>query len=53
MEFFDDDKNLVILSILLLCLAIVFGPTLNAQAAEIIKMFGSGLLGMGVGKRLK
>ena len=50
MEFFDDDKNLVILSILVLSIAVIFAPELSDQAAEILKMFGSGLLGMGIGK---
>lgn len=51
MDFFHDDKNLVILSLLILSVAVIFGPELTEQASEILKMFGSGLLGMGIGKQ--
>lgn len=49
-EFLGDDKLLIIIAITLLGICTIFAPELSDQTAEIVKLFGSGLLGAAVGK---
>jgi hypothetical protein len=49
-ELLGDDKILIILAITVLGICTIFSPGMTPQAAEIIKLFGSGLLGAAVGK---
>jgi len=50
MSFLNDDKNLVILSVLALGLAVIFSEPLSQPELAIINSAISGLLGVAVGR---
>jgi len=52
-SFLNDDKNLVILSVLILGLAVVFAGALDQQQMTLINSLFSGLFGVAVGKGVK
>lgn len=53
MKWFDDDKNLVIIAVLILGLGIIFIKPLPAENASLINAIISGLFGIAVGKGMK
>ena len=53
MNWFNDDKNLVIIAVLTLGLGLVFIGPLPAENASIINSIISGLFGIAVGKGLR
>jgi hypothetical protein len=53
MNWFDDDKNLVIIAVLILGLALIFVDTLGAEQSSIINSIVSGLFGIAVGRGMK
>lgn len=52
-DFLNNDKNLVIISVLLIGLAIIFGGPIGASETTIISSLLSGLFGVAVGNSLK
>ena len=52
-EFFLDDKNMVIMAVLAIALAVIFVPDLAQSKETIISSICSGLFGIAVGKALK
>jgi hypothetical protein len=53
MSFFNDDKNLVIVSVLILGLAVIWSKPLGQNEITIISSLLSGLFGIAVGKANK
>ena len=51
-SFLSDDKNLVILSVLTLGLAVIFSETLSQDEVTIISSIISGLFGIAVGRAI-
>jgi hypothetical protein len=52
-EFFLDDKNMVILAVLILGLSVIFSGKLDVEAAKIINGSIVGLFGIAVGRATK
>jgi len=53
MNFFSDDKNLVILAVIILGVSIIFSGPLDQEKATIINSLFSGLFGIAVGRATK
>lgn len=53
MRWLDDDKNLVIVAVLVLGLSLVFVDSIGAEQSGIINSIVSGLFGIAVGKGMK
>jgi hypothetical protein len=53
MNWFDDDKNLVIIAVFLLGIGLIFWNPLPAENASILNSIVSGLFGIAVGRGLK
>lgn len=53
MNWLDDDKNLVIIAVLVLGLSLVFVESIGAEQSGIINSIVSGLFGIAVGKGMK
>jgi hypothetical protein len=53
MMWFDDDKNLVILAVLILGMALIFVDSVGAEQSSIINSIVSGLFGIAVGRGMK
>jgi hypothetical protein len=53
MNWFDDDKNLVIIAVLILGMALIFVDNLGAEQSSIINSIVSGLFGIAVGRGMK
>jgi hypothetical protein len=53
MNWLDDDKNLVIMAVLVLGLALIFVDTIGAEQSSIINSIVSGLFGIAVGRGMK
>lgn len=53
MNWLDDDKNLVIMAVLLLGMGLLWTDALPAENASILNSIVSGLFGIAVGRGLK
>ena len=51
-EFFNDDKNLVIVCATVVCLCLVFKNEVQAEQLSVISSIVSGLFGVAVGRSL-
>ena len=52
-EFFNDDKNLVILSVLILGLFVLWTPPADPDSTSLLASIFSGLFGIAVGRSTK
>ncbi len=52
-DFFTDDKNMVIVAVLVLGLAMIFKGSITPEVAKAMPMVFSGLFGIAVGKAIK
>ena len=52
-DFFLDDKNMVIIAVLVLGLAVLFIPEFSPEKESLMAAIISGLFGVAVGKSLK
>ena len=52
-DFFLDDKNMVILAVLVLGLAVIFSGKLDPETAKIMNAAFTGLFGIAVGRASK
>ena len=52
-DFFLDDKNMVILAVIILGLSIIFAGELDPETAKIMTGIFSGLFGIAVGRSIK
>lgn len=50
MNFLNDDKNLVVVAVLTLGLAVIFSNNLDQQQMTVISSVFAGLFGVAVGK---
>jgi len=48
-----DDKTLVIMAALLICLAVIFAPSLSADKSTIVSSIITGLFGVAIGRASK
>jgi len=52
-DFFLDDKNMVILAVVILGMSIIFTPKLDPEATNLLTGIFSGLFGIAVGRASK
>ncbi len=52
-EFFNDDKNLIILSVLILGLALIFTPKIDPGVLKALAPIFTGLFGIAIGRVTK
>jgi len=52
-DFFTDDKNIVIIAVVVLGLSIIFSGKLDPETAKIMTGIFSGLFGIAVGRASK
>ena len=53
LEFFNDDKNLVIICATLICLCLIFVEGINTEQLSVINSIVSGLFGVAVGRAIE
>jgi hypothetical protein len=52
-NFCSDDKNMVIVAVMVIAIVVIFAPDLTDPKVTIISSICSGLFGIAVGKNLK
>ena len=52
-EFFTDDKNMVIMAVLIMGLSLIFTGKVDPETAKIINSAITGLFGIAVGRATK
>ena len=52
-EFFNDDKNLVIIAVLILGLFVLWTPPVDEKSVSLLASICSGLFGIAVGRATK